>query len=122
MRWISILAAVGLTAGLVMPSPVCSSMAEGATPAPETGGQGEATSAPVRPPAASQDKPSVEKLAIQHCSVCHSFQLVESQRLNRANWEWVMDDMVNKYGAVWISKEDQERIIDYLVERYGPEK
>jgi hypothetical protein len=34
-----------------------------------------------------------------HCSVCHSYDLVEQQRLDRANWDWVMDDMIDKYGT-----------------------
>jgi cytochrome c-type biogenesis protein CcmH/NrfF len=105
MSRISILSAVGLMVGLLTAA-----------------GQGPATSAPARPPAPSEEESSAEKLVRQNCSVCHSFRLVESQRLNRANWEWVMDDMVNKYGALWISKDDQARIIDYLVEHYGPEK
>ncbi len=61
-------------------------------------------------------------LVQQHCSPCHSLRLVTAQRLDRANWEWVMDDMVNKYGARWITEELQKVIIDYLVEHYGPEK
>ena len=52
-----------------------------------------------------------------HCGVCHSYQLVEAQRLDRANWEWVMDDMIGRYGATWISPPLREAIVDYLVER-----
>ena len=122
MRWMSVLSAVGVTAAIVMTSPICSWTAEVATPTPENAGQGAATSAPVQPPPPTDEKLSADKLARRNCSVCHSFQLVESQRLNRATWEWVMDDMVNKFGAVWISQDDQARIIDYLVEHYGPEK
>ena len=57
-----------------------------------------------------------------HCSPCHSMRLVTQQRLDRLNWEWVMEDMVKKYGATWISKALQKEIIDYLVEHYGPDK
>lgn len=57
-----------------------------------------------------------------HCGVCHSYQLVEQQRLNRANWQWVMDDMIDKYGATWIDPPLRERIVDYLVEHHGPEQ
>ena len=57
-----------------------------------------------------------------HCSVCHSYELVEAQRLDRANWEWVMDDMIDKYGATWIDPGLREAIVDYLVEHQGPER
>jgi hypothetical protein len=57
-----------------------------------------------------------------HCSVCHSFQVVESQQLDRANWEWVMEDMIVKYGATWIDDGLRERIVDYLVEHHGPSR
>ncbi|HEY7520603.1 MAG TPA: hypothetical protein VIE36_20120 [Methylomirabilota bacterium] len=57
-----------------------------------------------------------------HCSVCHSYGLVEQQRLDRANWDWVMDDMIDKYGATWIDPRLRQRIVDYLVEHHGPER
>lgn len=75
-----------------------------------------------------QGKSSTERLAEgkkrfeAYCGTCHSLDLPKSQRLNRANWEWVMDDMVNQYGATWLTPEDQELIIDYLVSAYGPER
>jgi hypothetical protein len=56
-----------------------------------------------------------------HCSVCHSYRLVEQQRLDRANWDWVMDDMIDKYGATWIDPSLRERIVDYLVAHHGPD-
>ena len=61
-----------------------------------------------------------KKLFETHCSVCHSLELPRSQRLDRNTWRWVMDDMVNKYGATWITEKQQERIIDYLTENHGP--
>ena len=70
--------------------------------------------------------PSVEALPLEvvrgHCSVCHSYGLVEQQRLDRANWDWVMDDMIDKYGATWIDPALRERIVNYLVEHHGPER
>jgi mono/diheme cytochrome c family protein len=57
-----------------------------------------------------------------HCPVCHSLQLPQSQQLDRATWLWVMDDMVNKYGATWLTAEQQKLIIDYLVVAHGPPK
>ena len=63
-----------------------------------------------------------EGLFETHCSVCHSLELPTSQRLDRANWEWVVTDMVSKYGATWITEEQQAIIIDYLVDNYGPSR
>lgn len=56
-----------------------------------------------------------------YCGTCHSLDLPKSQRLDRANWEWVMDDMITQYGATWLTAEDQQLIIDYLVSAYGPD-
>ena len=57
-----------------------------------------------------------------HGSVCHDYRLVEAQRLDRATWEWVMEDMVEKYGATWIVPEFRRAIVEYLVEHHGPER
>ena len=56
-----------------------------------------------------------------HCGACHSLALPRSQHLDRANWRWVVDDMVNEFGADWLDAETQEIIIDYLVKNHGPE-
>lgn len=58
----------------------------------------------------------------RNCSVCHSLELPMAQRLDRANWEAVVDDMVEKFGAKWIVGEERRIIIDYLVENYGPDR
>lgn len=55
-----------------------------------------------------------------HCGVCHSYELVEAQRLDRANWEWVLDDMIGRFGATWITPPLRQAIVDYLVEHHGP--
>lgn len=57
-----------------------------------------------------------------HCRVCHSLDLPRSQHLDRSNWEWVMEDMVEKFGATWITPEQQKLIIDYLVGAHGPKR
>jgi hypothetical protein len=72
-------------------------------------------------PAPSRE-PLPPEIVRGHCSVCHSYQLVESQQLDRANWEWVMEDMIVKYGATWIDDGLRERIVDYLVEHHGPSR
>jgi mono/diheme cytochrome c family protein len=72
--------------------------------------------------AADGAEPDAKLLFETHCGACHSLDLPRNQRLDRDNWRWVVDDMVNQFGAVWISKEDQEAIIDYLAEHYGPDR
>ena len=72
-----------------------------------------------KPEAASGEVPA-EQLYQWYCAACHSLELVESQRLSRADWEWVMEDMVTKYGGSWITADEQAGIIDYLVEHHGP--
>lgn len=56
-----------------------------------------------------------------YCGACHSLELPRSQRLDRATWAWVISDMVEKFGAVWLTEEDQALILDYLVAAYGPQ-
>ncbi len=55
-----------------------------------------------------------------HCAACHSIELPQTQRLGRNDWNWVMDDMV-KYGMTWLTPEQREKIVDHLVENYGPD-
>ena len=78
-------------------------------------------SQPVSKPILSEENPSAAVLTQEYCSACHSFQLVAAQRLDRATWEWVMQDMVEEFGAGWITAPEQHKIIDYLVQRYGPQ-
>lgn len=115
-------AAALLTAGLLIAPPSVSWAADMDTPYPEHAQKGEATPPKVEPPSGSVEELGPEALTKRNCSVCHSFKLVENQRLDRATWEWVMDDMVNEFGAAWITEKDQKRIIDYLVDHYGPEQ
>ena len=61
------------------------------------------------------------ELYVAYCSGCHSLNLIESQRLDRGTWEWVMDDVINKYGATWITKEERAVLVDFLVANFGRE-
>jgi mono/diheme cytochrome c family protein len=76
------------------------------------------------PPALGQTAPDAARgkaMFETHCGTCHSLALPKSQRLNRANWKWVIDDMVNQFGATWITDAQQALILDYLAENYGPD-
>ena len=54
------------------------------------------------------------------CSACHSLDLPRSQRLTRPDWEWVLEDMVKKFGCP-INEEQGALILEYLVEFHGPD-
>jgi mono/diheme cytochrome c family protein len=66
--------------------------------------------------------PGPKELFETNCSACHTLELPKSQRLDRKTWRWVVDDMVNQFGATWITPEQQRLIIDYLAENYGPDR
>ena len=57
-----------------------------------------------------------------HCKVCHSLDLPKAQKLDEKGWRWVMDDMVNEFGMDWLSKDQQNLIVEHLAKVYGPEK
>lgn len=57
-----------------------------------------------------------------NCRVCHELEVPKSRRYDRAGWEWVVDDMVNNYGATFITEEQQKLIVDYLAATHNPKK
>ena len=59
-----------------------------------------------------------EVLFTATCGACHTLDKATGQRLNRADWEWVMDDM-ESYGMIWLTPVQRESIVDYLVDNYG---
>jgi mono/diheme cytochrome c family protein len=63
-----------------------------------------------------------KKLFEDNCSVCHNLELPRAQRLDHKTWGWVVSDMVNEFGATWITEEQQKIIIDYLAKNYGPDR
>ena len=79
------------------------------------------------PPPAPEDSPtaadpSPRQLFETNCGACHSLDLPESQHLDRQTWRWVVTDMVEQFGATWITPEQQGIIVEYLAENYGPER
>lgn len=53
------------------------------------------------------------------CAACHSLDLPRSQRLTRLDWEWVLEDMVEKYNCP-MTEEQSALILEYVVEFHGP--
>jgi cytochrome c5 len=108
----------GLTTGLavtaiaVFATASCTAGARDVAPGPEASDVTRQTA----------DDPDAKKLFEVNCSVCHSLDLPKSQRLNRADWEWVVSDMVEKFGATWITEEQQRVIVDFLVRNYGRDR
>lgn len=56
------------------------------------------------------------------CNTCHSTALPKQQRLNREHWEWVISDMINDQGCNFLPEKHMQRILNYLVENYGPNR
>lgn len=60
----------------------------------------------------------VEKVR-NFCSLCHGLDVVAQQRLNRAGWIRVVDQMI-EFGAP-VQGEDRQEIIAYLSAFFGQE-
>ena len=54
----------------------------------------------------------------EHCTVCHGTANFTSSRFSRQDWEFVVNDMIDR-GAL-INEDDARIIVDYLTEQFGP--
>ena len=54
------------------------------------------------------------------CTVCHGTSNFTGSRLSKSDWEYVVNDMVDR-GAL-ITDAEKEIIIEYLVEHFGPKE
>ena len=97
-------------------------------PSPKQGPPSPAPSAPiattqfVAPPELAEHNLTTQELFRAYCGACHSLELATAQRLDRSNWEWVMDDMIEEYGGAWITGDERDRLVEYLVEQHGPKE
>lgn len=64
------------------------------------------------------DAPGVEQVE-RHCTSCHSALLVVQNHANREGWERLIRWMQSSQG-LWPLGEDEEPILNYLAEHYGP--
>ena len=57
-----------------------------------------------------------------YCTACHSERIVAQQGLTRADWEELLEQMVEENGMAPIEEPDLGRVLDYLVANYGPDR
>lgn len=68
--------------------------------------------------ACGSGQPSGQELLTDRCTGCHSLDQVRDQQLTREEWVDVIEWM-KTYG-VELTAEEQEILVDYLAETYGP--
>ena len=57
-----------------------------------------------------------------YCTACHSERIVAQQGLTRADWEELLEQMVEENGMTPIEEPDLGRVLSYLAVRYGPDR
>ena len=57
-----------------------------------------------------------------YCTVCHSERIVAQQGLTRADWEELLEQMVEENGMNPIEEPDLGRVLSYLATHYGPDR
>ena len=57
-----------------------------------------------------------------YCTACHSERIVAQQGLTRADWEELLEEMVEENGMNPIGEPDLGRVLDYLAANYGPDR
>ena len=57
-----------------------------------------------------------------YCTACHSERIVAQQGLTRADWEELLEQMVEENGMTPIEEPDLGRVLSYLAAHYGPDR
>ena len=57
-----------------------------------------------------------------YCTACHSERIVAQQGLTRADWEELLEQMVEENGMTPIEEPDRDRVLSYLTAQYGPDR
>lgn len=78
-----------------------------------------AAAEPSGPPPKKALSGETRRLFEDRCGVCHDLALARNQRLSREVWDEVIDDMINKYQARWITAEEKALIAGYLAVYHG---
>lgn len=77
-------------------------------------------------PAAVPEEPSVfppgvgQEETFYACTACHSTAIIRRSGFTRAQWDGLMDWMVEKQGMNPLEPADRRQIVDYLAQHYGP--
>ena len=67
------------------------------------------------------DAPGVET-TYYSCIACHSERIVAEQGLTRAEWDDMLEWMVEEQGMYEIEEPDRTEILDYLAEHYNTDR
>lgn len=54
------------------------------------------------------------------CTACHSTAIIRRSGFPRAQWDGLMDWMVEKQGMNPLEGEERKLIVDYLAQHFGP--
>ena len=82
------------------------------------GGAG-AQDVPPSDPADYPDAPGREE-TVMFCGTCHSFRIVASQGLTRAQWDESLKWMVQRHNMPQLDREDLDAVLGYLEKVYPP--
>ena len=59
------------------------------------------------------------KLVLEHCTVCHSTDIILQNHMSRKNWKKTITLMQQERGMARLKKQDQKIILDYLSKYQG---
>lgn len=54
------------------------------------------------------------------CVACHNTAVIRRSRLTRAQWDGLMDWMVERHGMNPLEADERRVIVDYLARHFGP--
>lgn len=74
----------------------------------------------MRPHVPLPDEP-VRSAIFESCSACHGIDVYAYRAMDRAGWGELLDTIHKKERGVEISPRNEEILLDYLVENFGPE-
>jgi len=54
------------------------------------------------------------------CTACHSSAVIRRSRLSHAQWDGLMDWMVERHGMAPLEGVDRRLVVNYLASHFGP--
>ncbi|WP_421994354.1 hypothetical protein [Roseococcus sp.] len=61
-----------------------------------------------------------QEVTFYACTACHSTAIIRRSALTRAQWDGLMDWMVDKQGMNPLEPAERGQIVDYLAQHFGP--